>query len=107
MLAAGRLKFMTAEKQGLTPDRRADRALRQRALRRGAAPYTPLLPLITDRHVDAFTLAGSPDEVAQHMKELKAAGADGFIVMPLPCEGTTAEQTLVALGKDVWPRVKP
>ena len=41
------------------------------------------------------------------MKDLQAAGADGFIVMPLPCEGTTAEQTLVALGKDVWPRVKP
>jgi ribose-phosphate pyrophosphokinase len=34
-------------------------------------------------------------------------GADGFIVMPLPCEGTTAEQALVALGKDVWPLVKP
>ena len=37
----------------------------------------------------------------------RGLGADGFIVMPLPCEGTTAEQTLVALGKDVWPKVKP
>jgi hypothetical protein len=43
--------------------------------------------------------------VVQHMKDLKAAGADGFIVFPLPCEGTTAEQTLIALGKDIWPRV--
>jgi hypothetical protein len=41
----------------------------------------------------------------QHMKDLKAAGADGFIVFPMPCEGTTAEQTLVTLGKEVWPRV--
>ena len=64
------------------------------------------LPLVTDRHVDAFTLAGSPDEVVQHMKDLKAAGADGFIVFPFACEGTTAEQTLITLGKDVWPRVK-
>jgi 5,10-methylenetetrahydromethanopterin reductase len=106
MLAAGRLKFRTAEKQGLTltPEQIAPFAGVRYA--EGAAPYTPLLPAITDRHVDAFTLAGSPDEVAQHMADLKAAGADGFIVMPLPCEGTTAEQTLAALGRDVWPRVK-
>ena len=43
--------------------------------------------------------------VVQHMKDLQSAGADGFIVFPLPCEGTAAEQTLVSLGKDVWPRV--
>jgi alkanesulfonate monooxygenase SsuD/methylene tetrahydromethanopterin reductase-like flavin-dependent oxidoreductase (luciferase family) len=61
---------------------------------------------VTDRHVDAFTLAGTPDEVVRHMKELKAAGVDSFLVMPLPCEGSTAERTLVMLGKDVWPRVK-
>ena len=106
MLAAGRLKFMTADKQGLTltPEQIAPFAGVRYA--EGAAPYTPLLPAIADRHVDAFTLAGSPDEVAQHMMDLRAAGADGFIVMPLPCEGTTAEQTLVALGREVWPRLK-
>jgi 5,10-methylenetetrahydromethanopterin reductase len=104
MLAAGRLKFMTAEKQGLllSPEQIAPFA--QVRYADGAAPYTPLLPAITDRHVDAFTLAGSPDEVVQHMKKLKAAGADGFIVFPFACEGTTAEQTLIALGQDVWPR---
>lgn len=106
MLAAGRLKFMTAEKQGLTltPEQIAPFASVRYA--DGAAPYTPLLPAITDRHVDAFTLSGTPDEVAQHMKDLKDAGVDGFIVMPLPCEGATAEQTLVSLGKDVWPRIR-
>jgi 5,10-methylenetetrahydromethanopterin reductase len=104
MLAAGRLKFMTAEQQGLTlsPEQIAPFANVRYA--DGAAPYTPLLPAITDRHVDAFTLSGSPDEVAQHMKDLRAAGADGFIVFPFACEGTTAAQTLIALGKDVWPR---
>ncbi len=105
MLAAGRLKFMTAERQGLTlsPEQIAPFARVRYA--DGAAPYMPLVPAITDRHVDAFALAGSPDEVVQHMKDLKAAGADGFIVFPLPCEGTTADQTLVRLGKEVWPRV--
>jgi 5,10-methylenetetrahydromethanopterin reductase len=106
MLAAGRLKFRTAEQQGLTLSPEQVAPFAQVRYADGAAPYAPLLPSITDRHVDAFTLAGSPDEVVQHMKDLKAAGADGFIVMPFSCEGTTAEQTLVALGRDVWPRVK-
>jgi 5,10-methylenetetrahydromethanopterin reductase len=105
MLAAGRLKFMTADKQSLTLSPEQIAPFAQVRYADGAAPYTPLLPTVTDRHVDAFTLAGSPDEVVQHMKDLKEAGADGFIVMPLPCEGTTAEQTLVTLGKDVWPKV--
>lgn len=106
MLAAGRLKFMTAEKQGLTLTAEQIAPFANVRYADGAAPYAPLLPLVTDRHVDAFTLAGTPDEVAQHMKELRAAGIDSFLVMPLPCEGSTAEQTLVTLGKDVWPRVK-
>jgi 5,10-methylenetetrahydromethanopterin reductase len=106
MLAAGRLKFMTAEAQGLTltPEQIAPFANVRYA--DGAAPYAPLLPLVTDRHVDAFTLAGTPDEVAGHMSELRHAGVDSFLVMPFACEGSTAEQTLVTLGKDVWPGVK-
>jgi 5,10-methylenetetrahydromethanopterin reductase len=106
MMAAGRLKFMTAEAQGLTlmPAQIAPFANVRYA--DGAAPYAPLLPLVTDRHVDAFTLAGTPDEVTNHMSELRRAGVDSFLVMPFACEGSTAEQTLVTLGKDVWPRVK-
>jgi 5,10-methylenetetrahydromethanopterin reductase len=106
MLAAGRLKFMTAEKQGLTLTEEQIAPFANVRYADGAAPYAPLLPLVTDRHVDAFTLAGTPDEVVQHMKDLMAAGVDSFLVMPLPCESTTAEQTLVALGKDIWPRVR-
>jgi 5,10-methylenetetrahydromethanopterin reductase len=97
---------MTAEKQGLTLTDEQIAPFANVRYADGAAPYAPLLPLVTDRHVDAFTLAGTADEVAQHMKELKAAGVDSFLVMPLVCEGSTAEQTLVTLGKDVWPRVK-
>ena len=40
------------------------------------------------------------------MSALRQAGVDSFIVMPLACEGSTAEETLVKLGKDVWPRMK-
>jgi 5,10-methylenetetrahydromethanopterin reductase len=106
MLAAGRLKFMTAEAQGLTLSPEAIAPFANVRYADGAAPYAPLLPLVTDRHVDAFTLAGTAAEVAAHMAALKQAGVDSFLVMPFACEGSTAEQTLVTLGKDVWPRVK-
>jgi 5,10-methylenetetrahydromethanopterin reductase len=105
MLAAGRLKFRTAEAQGLTlsPEQIAPFANVHYAA--GATPYTPLLPLVTDRHVDAFTLAGTIDEVARHMAELRAAGVDGFIIMPFAPAGGTAEDTLVQMGGKVWPLV--
>lgn len=105
MLAAGRLKFMTAEAQGLTLPDEAIAPLANTPYAAGAAPYAPLLPLVTDRHVDAFTLAGTAEEVAAHISELKAAGVDTFLVMPFACAGSTAEETLVKLGTEVWPRV--
>jgi 5,10-methylenetetrahydromethanopterin reductase len=68
-------------------------------------PYLPLLPLITDRHVDAFTLAGTADEVTEHAISLRKAGADGVIARPYAPEGGTIEETIVRLGSEVWPRV--
>jgi 5,10-methylenetetrahydromethanopterin reductase len=71
----------------------------------GVTPYLPLLPLITDRHVDAFTLAGTADEVAEHVIALRDAGADGVIARPFAAEGGTIEKTIATLGSEVWPRV--
>ncbi|MBM3650793.1 MAG: LLM class flavin-dependent oxidoreductase [Alphaproteobacteria bacterium] len=105
MLAAGRLKFRTAEARGLTLPAEAIAPFATVHYASGAAPYTPLLPLVTDRHVDAFTLAGTVEEVAQHMVELKSAGVDGFIIMPFAPEGGTAEATLADMGSKVWPLV--
>jgi len=105
MLAAGRLKFKTAEANGLALPPEAIAPFARVRYAEGAAPYAPLLPLVTDRHVDAFTLAGTRDEVAVHMMTLKSAGVDSFLVMPIACEGSTAEQTLVTLGREIWPRV--
>jgi 5,10-methylenetetrahydromethanopterin reductase len=66
----------------------------------------PLLPLITDRHVDAFTLAGTIDEVAEHAIALGEAGIDAIIVRPFAAEGGTIEETIATLGSEVWPRVR-
>ena len=48
----------------------------------GMAPYLSLLPLITDRNVDALTLAGTVDEVVAHAAALFEAGIDGILARP-------------------------
>lgn len=106
MLAAGRLKFRTAEAQGLTLSAETVAPFANVHYAAGATPYAPLLPSITDRHVDAFTLAGTVDEVTQHMVELRSAGVDGFIIMPFAPAGGTAEDTLMQMGTKVWPMVR-
>jgi 5,10-methylenetetrahydromethanopterin reductase len=55
-------------------------------------PYLRLLPLITDRHIDAFALAGTVEEVAGHAIALCAAGADAIIARPFAPEGGTARR---------------
>ena len=71
----------------------------------GVTPYLPLLPLITDRHVDAFTLAGTVNEVVEHAIALHEAGVDGVIARPFAAEGGTIEQRIATLGSEVWPRI--
>jgi 5,10-methylenetetrahydromethanopterin reductase len=104
-LGAGRLRSRTAVAQGLALPAEALAMVAGAAYAAGVTPYLPLLPLITDRHVDAFTLAGTVDEVIEHAITLREAGADGVIARPFAPEGGTIEETIVALGSEVWPRV--
>ena len=104
-LGAGRLRSRTATAQGLSLPPEALAAVAGAAYAAGATPYLRLLPLITDRHVDAFTLAGTVDEVTAHLIELREAGADGVIARPFAPECGTIEETIVTLGSEVWPRV--
>ena len=105
LLGRGSLKFKTAGAQGLTlpPDVMASVANAPYA--EGVKPYLKLLPMITDRHVDAFMLAGTVGEVAEHVIELQKAGADSVLVMPFAPEGGRIEDTIVKFGTEVWPRV--
>ena len=104
-LGAGRLRSRTAAAQGLALPAEALATVAGAAYAAGVTPYLPLLPLITDRHIDAFTLAGTVDEVAERSIALRQAGADGVIARPFAPEGGTIEKTIVALGSEVWPRV--
>ena len=102
-LGAGRLRSRTAAAQGLVLPAEALATVAGAAYAAGVKPYLPLLPLISDRHVDAFTLAGTADEVAEHAGALRAAGADGIIMRPFAAEEGTIEQTIATLGSEVWP----
>jgi 5,10-methylenetetrahydromethanopterin reductase len=105
LLGAGRLKLATAEAQGLTLPADAMALVAGAHYAEGVKPYLPLLPLITDRHVDAFMLAGTVDEVAEHVIALRRAGADSIITMPFAPEGGSIEETIVKFGTEVWPKV--
>lgn len=103
MLGAARLKFLTAQHQGLALAPELVASVAGAAYASGFTPYLPLLPHVTDRHVDAFTLAGNVAEVAARVTELRAAGVDSVIVMPFAAAGGSIEDTIVKFGAEVWP----
>jgi len=104
-LGAGRLRSRTAAARGLALPAEALAMVAGAAYAAGVTPYLPLLPRITDRHVDAFTLAGTVDEVAEHASALRRAGADSIIVRPFAPDGGTIEETIVAFGSEIRPRI--
>jgi 5,10-methylenetetrahydromethanopterin reductase len=105
LLGRGSLKLATAAAQGLTLPPEATAPMAGAPYADGVKPYLPLLPLVTDRHVDAFTLAGTRQEVTQHIIELRRAGIESIIVRPLAGNGVTVEDTIAALG-EIWPAVE-
>lgn len=101
LLGRGSLKLATAEAEGLTLPAAATAPMANAAYALGVQPYLPLLPLITDGHVDAFTLAGTRQEVTAHIIELRQAGIDSIIVRPLAGDTVPVEATIEALG-EIW-----
>ena len=104
-LGAGRLNLRTSVFQGLTLPPEEVARVAGSPYSAGVAPYLPLLPLITDRHVNALTLAGTVDEVAEHALALAKAGVDLLIARPVAPEADMIEETILKLGAEVWPRV--
>jgi 5,10-methylenetetrahydromethanopterin reductase len=69
------------------------------------APYEALLPWVEERHVDAVTLAGTPDEVAARAAALMAAGIDNFVISPVPVDGEPVEDVIRTFGERIWPQL--
>jgi 5,10-methylenetetrahydromethanopterin reductase len=103
-LGAGRLRSKTLEVQGLRLPAEALQAVAGAPYAAGVAPYLPLLPLVTDRHVDALTLSGTITEVTDHVVALLGAGIDGIIISPFAPKGGTIEDTIVSFGSTAWPQ---
>lgn len=105
-MASGPMKMNTLEEQGLTLP--ADMLAKVAGLPYSTdpAPYADLLPFVTDRHVDACTLAGSVDEVVAHVLALREAGIDSFIVAPYAAKGETSLDTILRFSTEVWPAVQ-
>lgn len=105
ILGRGSMRFATAEQEGLTLSDEVRASVANAPYHLGVKPYLPLLPLVTDRQVDAFTLAGSVAEVTDHVLELRRAGVGGVIIRAFAPVGGTIEDTIVRFGTEVWPRV--
>jgi 5,10-methylenetetrahydromethanopterin reductase len=104
-LGAGRLRSKTIREQGLELPAEALQSVAGSPYSAGVTPYLPLLPLITDRHVNALTLAGTVEEVIEHVVMLIRAGIDEIIIRPFAPEGGTIEETIASFATSVWPRV--
>ena len=103
-LGRGSLRLATAEVQGLILPPEVTAPMANAPYAEGVEPYLSLLPLISDRHVDALTLAGNSQEVARHVKRLFEAGIDAIIVRPIAGKGVSAENTIAAFGA-IWPTI--
>lgn len=106
LLGAGRLKLATLHSQGLTLPPDAVASVAGAAYADGVEPYLKLLPIISDRHVRACTLAGTVEDVVAQVIELRRAGVDSIITMPFAPVGGTAQDTITRFGREVWPAVK-
>ncbi|MCW5748148.1 MAG: LLM class flavin-dependent oxidoreductase [Alphaproteobacteria bacterium] len=106
LLGRRSLKLATAEAQGLTLPEDAIATVGPAPYAEGVKPYLKLLPLVSDRHVDAFTLAGTVDEIVEHIVALRSAGIDDIIIRPFAADGGTVEDTIVTFGRDIWPAVE-
>jgi 5,10-methylenetetrahydromethanopterin reductase len=106
LLGRRSLKLATAESQGLTLPADAVAKIGPAPYAEGVKPYLPLMPLVTDRHVDAFTLGGSVDEIVAHAVALRRAGIGSVIIRPLAPPGGSLEEVLETFGKTIWPAVE-
>lgn len=106
LLGRRSLKLATAEAQGLTLPDEAVASIGDAPYAAGVKPYLPLLPLVTDRHVDAFTLGGSVEDIIAHATALRRAGIDSILIRPLAPQGGSVEAVIEIFGTKVWPAVE-
>jgi 5,10-methylenetetrahydromethanopterin reductase len=106
LLGRRSLKLATAEVQGLTLPDEAVASIGDAPYADGVKPYLPLLPLVTDRHVDAFTLGGAVEDIIAHAAALRRAGIVSILIRPLAPQGGAVEDVIETFGTKIWPAVE-
>ena len=105
-LGAGRLTFATLEAEGLALPEEARATVAGVPYAAGFTPYVPLLPLITDRIVDALTLAGTVEEVAERVVALGRAGIGQIMIHPFAPPDGSVDDTIRRFGQEVLPAAR-
>jgi 5,10-methylenetetrahydromethanopterin reductase len=62
--------------------------------------------LVPDEFVDAFTWAGTPDEVARQIASVVELGIPEICILPQPARGEPVERIMRSFIDDVMPRVR-
>jgi len=105
-LGAARLRFATLERQGLALPAQVCARVAGVPYGAGFEPYRRIVPLISDRHVDALTLGGTVEEVTEHVIALGRAGIGQVAIHPLAPPGGTVDDTIRRFGEDVLPQAQ-
>lgn len=75
---------------------------------RGIADYDKVLDfvnLFSEELVMEHVLAGTPDQVAEHIKQLESIGVNELVLFPSPLPGQSPEDVLRLFAERVMPRV--
>jgi 5,10-methylenetetrahydromethanopterin reductase len=94
------------ENQGLALSKEARATVVGVPYAAGFTPYLPLLPLITDRVVDALTLAGTVEEVVERVIALGRAGIGQIMIHPFAPLGGSVDDTIRRFGQEVLPAAR-
>ena len=100
----GHLKFGTAAGMEVSPDLAV--SLSQMGYTHDDATLAHMAQGVPDHIIDAMTLAGTPDEVAQRVGEIVRRGVNQILVRPLPSPEGGIDCTLEAFATQVMPVVR-
>lgn len=105
LLVSKKPDFSFLEPLGLRLPEKLAEAVEKTSYGHDRAEIRRVADLIPDEFVDALTVAGTPDEVAESIRRMARRGVGQLIVYPVPCHGDTEENVLRRLATEIIPGV--
>ncbi len=72
----------------------------------GSADVARTAEMLSDELIDSFSVAGSPDYLAERIKELHASGINHFALKPWMVPGQSFEEFAQVISEEVMPKVR-